>query len=161
MARDERERVVERYIELTGLTGFEHSYPHQLSGGMKQRVAIARTLANTPRVLLMDEPFGSVDALTREFLQDEILRLWEVERKTIVFVTHSIMEAAYLGDEVLMFTPRPGRIFARTPVPVSRPRKRSDLTFLDFYGKIQELFREQVGGDSHGRARETVADPTH
>src|SRR5262245_30197650 len=97
VSRENRETIIDRYIRLIGLSGFESRYPSELSGGMKQRVAIGRTLANNPRVLLMDEPFGAVDALTRELLQDEILRLWEVEQKTILFVTHSMMEAAYLA----------------------------------------------------------------
>jgi NitT/TauT family transport system ATP-binding protein len=150
--RAERESIVEKYVELTGLAGFESRYPHELSGGMKQRVAIARTLANDPRVLLMDEPFGAVDALTREALQDEILRLWRVERKTILFVTHSMMEAAYLADEIVMLTARPGRVLARVPVPLAHPRVRSDLEFLGFYGKVEEMFKTHVGrgidGDS-------------
>jgi NitT/TauT family transport system ATP-binding protein len=143
--RAEREAVVDKYVSLTGLAGFENRHPHELSGGMKQRVAIARTLANDPRVLLMDEPFGAVDALTRELLQDEILRLWRVERKTILFVTHSMMEAAYLADEIVMLTARPGRVLARVPVPLERPRLRSDLEFLSFYGKVEGMFKAHVG----------------
>jgi NitT/TauT family transport system ATP-binding protein len=143
-ARPARDAIVEKYVRLTGLGGFENRYPYELSGGMKQRVAIARTLANDPRVLLMDEPFGAVDALTRETLQDEILRLWKVERKTIVFVTHSMMEAAYLADEIVMLTARPGRVFAQLPVSLEHPRKRSDPEFLSFYGKAEEMFKEEV-----------------
>ena len=150
--REAREALVEKYVRQTGLGGFENRYPYELSGGMKQRVAIARTLANDPRVLLMDEPFGAVDALTRESLQDEILRLWKVERKTILFVTHSLMEAAYLADEVVMLTARPGRVFARIPVPLEHPRRRSDPEFLSFYGKAEELFKEEVGRSADGHA---------
>jgi NitT/TauT family transport system ATP-binding protein len=150
MPRDAREAVVDKYIRLTGLGGFENRYPYELSGGMKQRVAIARTLANDPRVLLMDEPFGAVDALTRESLQDEILRLWKVERKTILFVTHSLMEAAYLADEIVMLTARPGRVFARLPVPLTHPRRRSDSDFLSFYAKAEEIFKEEVARSTNG-----------
>jgi NitT/TauT family transport system ATP-binding protein len=148
--RAEREAIVDKYVSLTGLTGFDHRHPHELSGGMRQRVAIARTLANDPRVLLMDEPFGAVDALTRELLQDEVLRLWRAERKTILFVTHSMMEAAYLADEIVMLTHRPGRVFARVAVPLEHPRQRSDLAFLSFYGKVEEMFKTHVGGGVDG-----------
>ncbi len=128
-------------IKLFGLEGFEAKYPHELSGGMSQRVAIARTLANDPKVLLMDEPFAAVDALTREFLQDELLRIWEHDRKTILFVTHSLMEAAYLADEVLVFAARPGRIRHRIPIETPRPRHRSDPAFLKEYAQLDVLFR--------------------
>lgn len=159
--REERAAIVEKYVRLTGLVGFESRYPHELSGGMKQRVAIARTLANNPRVLLMDEPFGAVDALTREFLQDEILRLWRVERKTILFVTHSMMEAAYLADEIVMLTVRPGRVFARVPVPLEHPRRRSDLEFLSFYSKVEEMFKVHVGrGVDGGPGDKVVGAPS-
>ena len=150
MPRAERDALVDKYVRLTGLGGFEHRYPYELSGGMKQRVAIARTLANAPRVLLMDEPFGAVDALTREALQDEILRIWTVERATILFVTHSMMEAAYLADEIVMLTARPGRIFARIPVPLEHPRRRSDPGFLGFYAKAEETFKEEVARGADG-----------
>jgi NitT/TauT family transport system ATP-binding protein len=133
--------VAKRLVKLFGLEGFEGKYPHELSGGMSQRVAIARTLANDPKVLLMDEPFAAVDALTREFLQDELLRIWEQDRKTILFVTHSIMEAAYLGDEVLVLAARPGRILHRVPIRSPRPRHRSDPEFLKEYAALERLFR--------------------
>ncbi|TCT03599.1 ABC transporter ATP-binding protein [Aquabacter spiritensis] len=133
--------IANRLIKLFGLEGFEAKYPHELSGGMSQRVAIARTLANDPKVLLMDEPFAAVDALTREFLQDELLRVWEQDRKTILFVTHSIMEAAYLADEVLVFAARPGRILHRVRIAAPRPRHRSDAAFLKEYANLEVLFR--------------------
>jgi len=141
----EREVVVDKYVKLIGLSGFENRYPSELSGGMKQRVAIGRTLANGPRVLLMDEPFGAVDALTRETLQDEILQLWRVEQKTILFVTHSMMEAAYLADEIVMLKARPGRVFATLSVPLDHPRRRSDRAFLSFYSEVEETFKREVG----------------
>jgi NitT/TauT family transport system ATP-binding protein len=155
--RQEREAIVDKYIRLTGLVGFENRYPAELSGGMKQRVAIGRTLANAPRVLLMDEPFGAVDALTREFLQDEILHLWKVERKTVLFVTHSMMEAAYLADEIVMLKARPGRVFATVTVPLKRPRRRSDLEFLSFYSEAEETFKKEIAENAtNGGSRETI-----
>jgi NitT/TauT family transport system ATP-binding protein len=160
--RQERDAVVDKYVRLTGLTGFENRYPAELSGGMKQRVAIGRTLANDPRVLLMDEPFGAVDALTREFLQDEILRLWKVERKTILFVTHSMMEAAYLADEIVMLRSRPGQVFATVTVPLARPRRRSDLEFLSFYSEAEETFKMEIARHAAtGDSREAVSGAPH
>jgi NitT/TauT family transport system ATP-binding protein len=157
MPREEREAVVDKYVQLTGLVGFENRYPAELSGGMKQRVAIGRTLANDPMVLLMDEPFGAVDALTRELLQDEILNLWKVERKTILFVTHSMMEAAYLADEIVMLRPRPGRVFATITVPLKRPRRRSDLEFLSFYSEAEETFKMEIARNAAtGDSREEI-----
>lgn len=161
MPQRERDAVIDKYITLTGLTGFENRYPSELSGGMKQRVAIGRTLANDPHVLLMDEPFGAVDALTRESLQDEILRIWKVERKTILFVTHSMMEAAYLADEIVMLKARPGRIFAKVPVPLEHPRRRSDLAFLNFYSEAEETFKKEIGKSAHGDSREKILGSPH
>jgi len=135
-----------RLLTLLGLEDFEQKYPHELSGGMSQRVAIGRTLANNPKVLLMDEPFAAVDALTREFLQDELLRIWMEEKKTILFVTHSIMEAAYLADEVVMMTGRPGRIRHRVAIRSPRPRHRSEPNFLQEYAKLEMLFRAEDHG---------------
>ncbi len=109
------------------LTGYEHLYPKELSGGMKQRVAIARTLAYDPAILLMDEPFGALDAHTRTMLQDELLAIWERHTKTVLFVTHAVDEAVYLADRVLLMTAAPGRIKADIPITLPRPRRRDDL----------------------------------
>ena len=115
--RAERERTVARLIELTGLAGFEDRYPHELSGGMRQRVAVARTWAADPDVILMDEPFAAVDAMTRLTLQEELVRLCTATRKTVFFITHSVDEAVFLADRVLVMTRRPGRIKAMIDVP--------------------------------------------
>jgi NitT/TauT family transport system ATP-binding protein len=115
--------AVDKYVQMIGLSDFRNHYPAELSGGMKQRVALARVLAFDPEVLLMDEPFGALDAQTREAMQEEVTRLWERTRKTIVFVTHDIEEAVYLGDRVVVLTARPGRIREEIPIALPRPRR--------------------------------------
>ena len=130
LPKAERKQTSSKFITLVGLDGFGDHYPHELSGGMKQRVAIARALAYDPEVLLMDEPFAAVDAQTRETMQDELLRIWEETGKTIVFVTHSIEEAAFLGREVLVMTPRPGLIAKSLSNPLAGTpdyRKREEF----------------------------------
>jgi NitT/TauT family transport system ATP-binding protein len=129
LPRAERERTVRRLIDLTGLAGFEDRYPHELSGGMKQRVAVARTWAADPDVILMDEPFAAVDAMTRLTLQEELARLCAATRKTVFFITHSVDEAVFLGDRVLVMTPRPGEIKARIEVPRRAPGGRDWESF--------------------------------
>ncbi|OZI77828.1 ABC transporter ATP-binding protein [Bordetella genomosp. 12] len=144
-AAEKRDRVAE-HIALVGLEGFEHSYPHQISGGMAQRVAIARGLVNRPRVLLLDEPFGALDALTRARLQAELQRIWQKERITMILVTHDVEEAVFLGDRIVVMQPRPGRIRRIVPVPLAHARNRSDPRFIqirddvlsDFLGPVAE-----------------------
>jgi NitT/TauT family transport system ATP-binding protein len=130
-----RERV-QRAIELVGLRGFEERYPHQLSGGMRQRAGLARTLVNDPRIILMDEPFSAVDHLTRIGLQDEIVKIWRQQKKTILFVTHDVSEAVYLADRVALLSPRPGKIQAVFKIPSQRPRKRGDMSLIEIVEKI-------------------------
>jgi NitT/TauT family transport system ATP-binding protein len=137
--RPERRHVSDRLIELVGLAGFDRKYPHELSGGMQQRVGIARALAIDPAVLLMDEPFGALDAQTREDMQDELLRIWAAERKTVLFVTHSIEEAIYLSDRVVVMTPRPGRILHIVDVPFDRPRSETHRTLPGFAALRHEI----------------------
>jgi NitT/TauT family transport system ATP-binding protein len=150
--RAERERKVEEYIDLVGLTGFEDRYPHELSGGMKQRCQVARTLCSDPVVMLMDEPFAAVDAQTRITLQEELIRIAIATRKTILFITHAVDEAAFLGDRCFVFTRRPGRL--KTTVRIDIPRDRriwkdlvSDPDFTRARDEILSLVREEVSVD--------------
>jgi NitT/TauT family transport system ATP-binding protein len=139
-AKAERNAVADEYIELFGLDGFGDRYPHELSGGMRQRVAVARTLANTPEVVLMDEPFAAVDAQTRSVLGEELARISATHRMTVAFVTHSVEEAVLLGDRVVVMTPRPGRIGAVLDVPV--PREERSMMSLRENHLLGELIRE-------------------
>lgn len=125
MPREERERISKYYIDLVGLSGFENHYPHELSGGMKQRVGIARAYANNPKLLLMDEPFGALDAQTRNLMQAELLRIWEQEHISALFVTHSVDEAVYLADRIVVMTARPGTVKEVFTVNLPRPRVRT------------------------------------
>jgi NitT/TauT family transport system ATP-binding protein len=136
----ERRTIAKHYIDLVGLSGFEQAYPFQLSGGMQQRVGIARALAIKPSILLMDEPFGALDVQTRELLQDELLRIWQNEPKTVLFVTHSIEEAIYLADRIVVFTPRPARIDRIIDVPFTRPRTESLKTTPPFAELRREIW---------------------
>jgi ABC-type nitrate/sulfonate/bicarbonate transport system ATPase subunit len=136
---EEKKGEVDDYIRLVGLDGFQHAYPHQLSGGMAQRVALARALVNHPKVLLLDEPLGALDAFTRMQMQDEILRIWEDRGTTMVFVTHDIDEAIYLSDRIIVMTPRPGKIQEVIEVRLSRPRARNHPDFFLLRSKILEI----------------------
>jgi NitT/TauT family transport system ATP-binding protein len=148
VSRKERVTRAREYLDLVGLAGFHDRYPHELSGGMKQRVAIARSLAFDPDVLLMDEPFAALDAQTRDGLQDELLRIWEKTGKTIVFITHGIEEAVYLGRRVAVMTSRPGRIKQVVDVPIDARSAtedlRSDPEFAHHRHEIWSLLRDEV-----------------
>jgi NitT/TauT family transport system ATP-binding protein len=136
VAKREIAEVVGHYLERTGLTRFADSYPRQLSGGMKQRVAIARAFANDPEILLMDEPFSALDEQNKTLLQQELLRIWEETKKTVLFITHSVDEAVTLGDRIMIMTAQPGRAKAMIDVPFPRPRNVLDLRALPAYEEL-------------------------
>ncbi len=141
----ERRRIAEQFLRLVGLDArFDSAFPHQLSGGMKQRVAIARALALDPKVLLMDEPFGSVDAQTRTTLQEELLRIWKQTRKTILFVTHNIEEAIILGTHILVMASNPGRVVRLYTNPLPEPRHHTDPQFGEFWEELYSLLRVEA-----------------
>ena len=147
MPKELREELARGLVDIMRLRGFENKYPRQLSGGMKQRVAIARALANDPEVMLMDEPFGSLDAQTRIVLQDELLRIWEERRMTVCFVTHNIEEAILLGDRIIIMTARPGAMKETISVDIPRPRSqecRMSEKFSKLYAEIWRLLKEEV-----------------
>jgi len=136
LSTKERLEVARYYLHLVGLAHCERSNIHELSGGMKQRVALARTLAPNPHVLLMDEPFGALDAITREQLYSDIQHLWETRQKTIVFVTHNVREAVCLGDRVILFSPNPGRILREFTIPLSRPRDINSVALAQYSSHV-------------------------
>jgi NitT/TauT family transport system ATP-binding protein len=140
----ERRAAAGHYLDLVGLSAHAHKFPAQLSGGMKQRVAIARALANSPAIVLMDEPFGALDAQTREVLQDELARIQRVEPKTIAFVTHSIREAVYLADRVVVMTSAPGRIKQVFDIELPDPRDRFVPAFTHYESEITRVLKEEV-----------------
>jgi NitT/TauT family transport system ATP-binding protein len=133
----ERNRIADRLIGVIGLNGFEHRYPRELSGGMKQRVALARTLACDPAILLLDEPFGALDAQTREIMQDEMLRIWLETRKTVLMVTHDVTEAVFLSDRICVMSARPGRIVEEFAVDLDRSVGRERLMLSDAFNKLR------------------------
>jgi len=136
--------IAEKFIDLVGLDGFGDHYPHELSGGMQQRVGIARAFAIDPEVLLMDEPFGALDAQTRELLQNELLRIWESQKKTVVFITHNIEEAIYLSDRVAVLSPRPGEVQEIVDVPFDRPRYDSNIKATKEFSDLRQRFWEML-----------------
>ena len=140
-------------IRLVGLEGFERSYPHELSGGMAQRVAIARALVHDPKILLLDEPFGALDALTRERMNLELLRIWEARRKTVVMVTHNIQEAILLSDTVFVMTDRPGQVTLALPVKLPRPRSQ-EITYGEQFVELTRRIREAIGTGGNGQRSE-------
>ena len=146
--RAEREDKAQLLIRMVGLSGFEHSYHDQLSQGMRQRAALARTLASDPEILLMDEPFGALDAQTKLLLEEEFLRIWETRRNTVVFVTHDLFEAIAMADRVVIFSARPGRIKSIVPIDIPRPRSvtagRFGPHFQDMYERLWEDLRHEV-----------------
>jgi NitT/TauT family transport system ATP-binding protein/sulfonate transport system ATP-binding protein len=135
--------MTERYLDMVGLQKFRNRYPHELSGGMKQRVAIARVLANDPAVILMDEPFGALDAITRNGLQESLLQIWEQAKKTILFITHSVDEAVYLADRVIVLSPHPGRLKLELPIPLPRPR---DIASVEF-NRLKRVMLDAIAPD--------------
>jgi len=138
-----RKRALE-LLELTGLSGFEDKYPGELSGGMQQRVSISRALIHDPPLLLMDEPFGALDAITRDEMNLELLRIWSEAKKTVLFITHSIPEAVFLGDRVIVMTPRPGKVAEIVEIDLPRPRKTSDRDEPRFVGAVKHI-RQRLG----------------
>ena len=154
VAADTRRKRARELIQLVGLTAFENHYPHELSGGMKQRVGLARALVTEPEVLLMDEPFAALDAQTRDLMQTELLQIWDRAKKTVIFVTHSIEEAAYLSDRVVIMSARPGRIKEVLRIDLPRPREyemRLSPGFNEIKSRIWSTLKEElvtrIGGD--------------
>jgi ABC-type nitrate/sulfonate/bicarbonate transport system ATPase subunit len=146
----EKRHEVAEFIRLVGLQGFENAYPHHLSGGMAQRIALARAMINHPKVLLLDEPLGALDAFTRMRMQDEVLRLWQSRGTTMLLVTHDIDEAIYMSDRIIIMSPRPGRIERDITVPLARPRQRNSPEFLKLRGDILEMLHfTGEGGEEH------------
>ena len=145
--KEKQEQISREFVEKVGLRGFEQAYPKALSGGMKQRVAIARALANNPAILLLDEPFGALDAQTRALMQELLTQVWEDLHKTILFVTHDVEEAIFLSDRVFVMTARPGKIKAEIDIPLARPRSyevKSTQAFLDLKQQALTLIREEA-----------------
>jgi NitT/TauT family transport system ATP-binding protein len=145
LPKHKRVDITRHYIELVGLGGFEDKFPHELSGGMRQRVAIARALAVQPHLLLMDEPFAALDAQNRSFMQDELVRIWQREPKTVMLVTHSIDEAIKLSDCIAVMTRRPGRVKEFINVDMPRPRDEDDSSYLKLKRKLRDLIHDEVG----------------
>lgn len=158
LLREKREEVDE-FIRLVGLEKFARAYPHHLSGGMAQRTALARALINHPRVLLLDEPLGALDAFTRMRMQDEVLRLWQARRTTMLLVTHDIDEAIYMADRIVIMTPHPGRIERSINVSLDRPRQRNSPAFLQLRSEILELLHFTGNAGVNGKHNGNVPEP--
>ena len=150
MSKPEREAIARRQLALVKLEKFAQSYPHHLSGGMQQRVAIARALAYNPSVLLMDEPFAALDALTRDEMQRLLAEVWRETRKTVVYVTHNVAEAVYLADRVIIMTPHPGRIKSELAIALARPRDALSVEFLNY----QKMLMRHLGQDAQEKERQ-------
>jgi len=155
----EKRGEVDEFMRLVGLEGFAKAYPHHLSGGMAQRVALARALINHPKVLLLDEPLGALDAFTRMKMQDEVLRLWEARGTTMLLVTHDIDEAIYMSDRIVIMTPRPGRIERTIALDLERPRQRNSPEFLRLRSEILELLHFAGDNSKSESAGEISARP--
>lgn len=148
----DRERTARHFIRVSGLSGFEQHYPHQLSGGMRQRVNVARALTVSPDILLLDEPFAALDAQTREVMQTELLRIWDEEKKTVVLITHQIDEAVFLSDRVVVFSARPGQVREEIDIELPRPRGlelKRDPRFVGYVDRIWKLIEEEVRLSMH------------
>lgn len=146
LGRDERKDIAHHYLTLVGLEKFERAHVHELSGGMKQRVALARALAPDPQVLLMDEPFGALDAMTREHLYDDVQKIWADSQKTVVFVTHNMREATCLGDRILLMSSAPGTIVRSFDIPLSRPRNIYSTELVAHAAVVADALRGTIGG---------------
>ncbi|MEH7308501.1 ABC transporter ATP-binding protein [Neobacillus drentensis] len=147
VSNKERDDIARHYLQLIGLEGFENHFPIQLSGGMKQRVAIARALANDPKILLMDEPFGALDAQTRNIMQEVLLKAWEESKKTILFITHDVDESIFLADSVYVMTARPGRLKKKIPITLERPRDfsvKATVEFAEYKEELLSLIRDET-----------------
>ena len=157
--RRERREVAMRYLAMVGLTDFAEKRPRELSGGMKQRVAIARTYATEPSIIFMDEPFGALDALTRRHLQHELLGIWQQHRKTVVFITHSVVEAIYLADRIVLMTARPGRIKTVIPVELTHPRDSTSDEFRAIERRVYADLDEELIKSFRMEGRDPTGDP--
>jgi len=155
--RRERRKIAMRYLEMVGLADFANKRPRELSGGMKQRVAIARAFATEPSIIFMDEPFGALDALTRRHMQYELLRIWQQHRKTVVFITHSVVEAIYLADRIVLMTARPGRIKAELPIELSHPRDPTSDEFRVIERRVYAELDEELAKSFSMEGRNTDA----
>ncbi|KNF07907.1 ABC-type nitrate/sulfonate/bicarbonate transport system, ATPase component [Gottschalkia purinilytica] len=151
ISKKERENKARHYLNIIGMNEFENAYPYELSGGMQQRVAIARALANDPDILLMDEPFGALDAYTRIILQKELLKIWESNKKTILFVTHSVDEAVYLSDRIVVMSSKPGKIKDIIEIDMSRPRDRANPEYAIMTARLLDMLEDENMANNLGK----------